>query len=94
MSGVRCKARAKRYRHIARILAVTSICVPGCADALPFCALGHTRCSNNRATGVGMKRVRYVHALRELFGLEAEPAASQEAPSAEVTRLDARRPRP
>ena len=31
----------------------------------------------------------YVHALRELFGLD--PAPREEAPAAEVTRLDARR---
>ncbi len=36
---------------------------------------------------------RYVHALRELFGLEAALGAHDEAPSAEVTRLDARRRR-
>jgi glutamyl-tRNA reductase len=36
---------------------------------------------------------RYVHALRELFGLEAALAPHDEAPSAEVTRLDARRRR-
>jgi glutamyl-tRNA reductase len=36
---------------------------------------------------------RHVHALRELFGLDVEPKARDEAPSAEVTRLDARRPR-
>jgi glutamyl-tRNA reductase len=35
---------------------------------------------------------RYVHALHELFGLEAALAPLEEAP-AEVTRLDARRPR-
>ena len=34
---------------------------------------------------------RHVHTLRELFGLEAALAPSDEAPSAEVTRLDARR---
>jgi glutamyl-tRNA reductase len=36
---------------------------------------------------------RYVHALRELFGLEAALAPHDEATSAEVTRLDARRRR-
>jgi glutamyl-tRNA reductase len=36
---------------------------------------------------------RYVHTLRELFGLEAALAPHEEAPSAEVTRLDARRRR-
>jgi glutamyl-tRNA reductase len=34
---------------------------------------------------------RHVHALRELFGLEAALAPGDEAPSAEVTRLAARR---
>ena len=34
---------------------------------------------------------RHVHTLRELFGLEAALAPDDEAPSAEVTRLDARR---
>jgi glutamyl-tRNA reductase len=34
---------------------------------------------------------RHVHTLRELFGLEAALAPGDEAPSAEVTRLDARR---
>ena len=34
---------------------------------------------------------RHVHALRELFGLEAALAPCDETPSAEVTRLDARR---
>ncbi len=34
---------------------------------------------------------RYVHALRELFGLEAALAPHDEAAPAGVTRLDARR---
>jgi len=42
------------------------------------------------ATGDGSS-YRYVHTLRELFGLEAALAPGDEAPSAEVTRLDARR---
>ena len=33
----------------------------------------------------------YLHTLRELFGLD--PAPPEEAPAAEVTRLDARRRR-
>ena len=35
---------------------------------------------------------RYVHAVHELFGLEAAPVPLEDAP-AEVTRLDARRQR-
>jgi hypothetical protein len=46
------------YLHIARIFAVTSICVAAFAAAAPGCAPGHVRCSNSRATGTGMKRVR------------------------------------
>jgi glutamyl-tRNA reductase len=44
-------------------------------------------------SGLEGSSYRHVHALRELFGLEAEPAPGEETPSAEVTRLDARRPR-
>jgi glutamyl-tRNA reductase len=36
---------------------------------------------------------RYVHALRELFGLEAELVAPEEAPAASVTSIEARRRR-
>jgi len=44
-------------------------------------------------SGTDGSSYRHVHALRELFGLDVEPKARDEAPSAEVTRLDARRPR-
>ena len=43
------------------------------------------------ASGEGTS-YRYVHALHELFGLEAALAPHKEAP-AEVSRLDARRQR-
>ncbi len=44
-------------------------------------------------TAAEQSSYRYVHALRELFGLEAALAPHDEASSAEVTRLDARRRR-
>jgi hypothetical protein len=46
------------HRHIARILAVTSICVVAFAAGALAPTGGQMRCSNSRATGVVMKRVR------------------------------------
>ena len=54
----RFRLSSPRYRHIARMRAVTSICACDCADAALACALGHTRCSKYFATDDGMKRVR------------------------------------